>query len=211
MPGAIEIVEPILVVRDLHADELLVLEDFERHAAHCSQCTSALSKNPRSLCGVGRLRAVDVTKYIYTQSGKPFSAVDKEGGRSMRVKLPRESLAVRSLLGVVEDDTRTQSPRRGRAPPVRPPSGNYDSHRPIIHQIQPRPRTPESDALVRQIIERSPSTSSSRRHSIVYQSPRSSPSRSPSSRGSLYTYDNRDRVERRYESARIYRLSDSYR
>ncbi|KAJ5179290.1 hypothetical protein N7492_002500 [Penicillium capsulatum] len=211
MPGPVEIVEPVLVVRDLHADELLVLDDFERHASNCAQCTSALNKNVRSLCDVGRLRAVDVTKYLYTQNGKPFSAVDKEGGRSMRVKLPRESSAVRSLLGVTEEVARTQSPPRGRAPPVRPLSGSYESRRPIIHQIQPRPRTPESDAVVRQIIERSPSTSSSRPHSIVYQSPRSSPSRSPSSRGSLYTYDNRDRAERRYESSRIYRLSDSYR
>lgn len=211
MPAPVEIVEPVLVVRDLRADELLVLDDFERHAGYCAQCTSALTKKLRGFCELGRLRAVDVTKYIYTQGGKPFSTVDREGGRSMRVKLPREAPAVRSLLGVVEDEGRTQSPRRGRAPPVRPPSGNYESQRPIIHQIQPRPRTPESDALVRQIIERSPSASSSRPHSIVYQSPRSSPSRSPSSRGSLYTYDNRDRAERRYESSRIYRLSDSYR
>ena len=213
MPGTIEIVEPPLVVRDLHADELLVLEDFERHANHCSQCTTALNKNPRALCELGKLRSVDVTKYLYSQGGKPFSTVDRESGRSMRVKLPRESPAIRSLLGIVEDTTRTQSPRRGRAPPVRPISGNYESQRPIVHHIEPRPRTPET-GLVRQIIERSPSTSSSRRHSIVYQSPRSSPSRSPSSRGSrgsLYTFDHLDRSERRYESSRIYRLSDSSR
>ena len=198
------VIEPT-VVRDLHDDEKLVLDDFERHAGHCTQCALALENHDNIYCERGHLLAVDVTKYLYSESGKHFAVVDKENGKPMRVKLPREANAVRNLLDSIEGGLHLQSPRRGRAPPVRPPSSRLN--RPIVEHVRPRSRTPDSETIPHEIIERSPA--SSKRHVIVYHSPRHSPrvspARSSSSRGSLYIPDHLDREERRYESSRIYR------
>ena len=211
MPAAIEIVEPIVVVRDLHDDEKLVCDDFERHASHCSHCTLAIERFNNNLCERGHLLAVDVTKYLYSESGKHFSVVDRESGKSRRVKLPRDTSFVRALLDSVEAGMRL---RRGRAPAVRPLSRSFDttlevhtSRRPIVEQVRPRSRTPETSPKPDEIIERSPSAG--KRHVIVYHSPRGSPNRSSSSRGSLYTADHIDRLER--HTTRRYRVSDYYK
>ncbi|KAJ5646960.1 hypothetical protein N7490_003332 [Penicillium lividum] len=197
-------VEPT-VVRDLFDDEKLVLDDFESHIARCTPCALAIETGESYHCERGYLLALDVTKYLYSEGGKPFAAVDKENGKPRRVKLPRDSSATRSLLESIEKGRRLQSPRRGRAPAVRPPNST-SSTRPVIEQARPRTRTPESVSSPLQIIERSPSLS--KRHVIVYprssrQSSRSSnaSSRSPSNRGSLYVPDHLDREERRYESS----------
>ncbi|KAJ5702226.1 hypothetical protein N7488_009774 [Penicillium malachiteum] len=196
MPAQI-VIEPT-VVRDLHDDEKLVLEDFESHASRCTRCGIAAENKENSYCDKGHLLAVDVTKYLYSVNGKHYAVVDKENGKPMRVKLSRDSSATRLLLDSVSEGLRLQSPRRGRAPPVRPPS----SSRPIIEQ-RPRSITPENIVAPHQIIERSPSnSSSSKRHVIVYpRSSRSSnSSQSPSNRGSLYINDHLDREERKYDS-----------
>ncbi|KAJ5226044.1 hypothetical protein N7468_007269 [Penicillium chermesinum] len=200
MPAAI--VTTPTVVRDLHDDEKLVLDEFERHVRHCTQCELALENDDNTQCERGHLLAVDVTQYLYSESGRYFAQVDKEAGKPTRVKLPRDSSSTRYLLESVEHGMRLSSPRRGRAPPVRPPSSrsntssrSANSPRPIVQQVRPRSRTPETRASPTTIIERSPSTG--KRPVIVYQSPRVSPSRSSSNRGSLYINDNMDREERR--------------
>lgn len=210
MPGRIQIVKRIATVRELHDDERLVCDEFERHASHCTQCALALEKSNSNLCERGYLLAVDVTHYLYSESGNKFSVVDKESGKSQRVRLPRDASAVPTLLESIEAGMHL---RRGRAPAVRPPSRErtttYEIHsrRPVVEQIRPRSRTPEPVSQPDEIIERSPR--GSRRHVIVYQSPRRSRNRSTSSsRGSLYTTDRVDRVERR--TSRNHRVSDSH-
>ncbi|KAJ5290867.1 hypothetical protein N7478_000118 [Penicillium angulare] len=195
MPAPL-VIEPT-VVRDLHDDEKLVLDDFESHVSRCTACSLSLETSDNTFCERGHLLALDVSKYLYTKSNKHYAVVDKENGKPMRVKLPRDSNNTRHLLNSVEDGLRLSSPRRGRAPPVRSPT---TPSRPVIEQVRPRSRTPENNEMPHQIIERSPS--SSKRHVIVYpRSSRSSnSSRSPSNRGSLYVNDRLDREERRYES-----------
>lgn len=205
MPAAI--VTTPMVVRDLHDDERLVLDEYERHVGHCTQCELALENIDNTHCERGHLFAVDVTQYLYSESGRHYAQVDKEAGKPTRVKLPRDSHFTRTLLDSVHRGLRLQSPRRGRAPPVRPPSSRSNtssrsaaSPRPLVQQVRPRSHTPETNTSPTTIIERSPSTG--KRPVIVYQSPRSSSSRSPASRGSLYINDNMDREERR---TRVYR------
>lgn len=211
MPGAI-LIEPT-VVRELHDDEKLVLEDFENHAARCTRCNLSNQAYEASYCDRGHNMALDVTRYLYVNNGKHYAVVDKEIGKPMRVKLPRSTTATRRLLESMEEGMRLSSPRRGRASPVRAISSS--SSRPVIEQSRRRSYTPEASSPPLQIIERSPSTS--KRHVIVY--PRSSgsstSSRSPSSRscrsshsscsnrsnrGSLYLDDHLDREERRYDA-----------
>ncbi|KAJ5460503.1 uncharacterized protein N7458_002055 [Penicillium daleae] len=236
MPGPIEIVEPPVVVRDLHDDEKLVVDDFERHVSHCPQCAFALESASDALCDRGQPRAILVTKYIYSVDGKHFSVVDKENGKPMRVKLLRQGSHARTLIENIAKGMRLASPR-GRAPPVMPPSTPpQSSHRrstsirssydatypvgprrsgPVVEHREPRsPRSPRSNTQSPQpsptrIIERSPSSSKPR--VVVYPSPHASPNRSSNSRGSLYNSDRQDRVERHYESTNVRRRSDYYR
>ncbi|KAJ5928325.1 hypothetical protein N7466_007281 [Penicillium verhagenii] len=198
--------EPI-VVRNLHDDENLVLGDFESHVARCNHCALAIETSENYHCERGYLLALDVTKYLYTEGGKTFAAVDRDNGKPRRVKLPRDSSATRSLLVSIEKGVRLQSPRRGRAPAVQrlSPVISHTRPMPVIEQSLPRALTPEPQSPPLQIIERSPSIT--KRHVIVYprssrQSSRSSnaSSRSSSNRGSLYIPDHLDREDRRYET-----------
>lgn len=205
MPAPVEIV----VVRNIHDDEKLVLLEFERHTGCCTQCTLALEERREDLCDDGRRHAIDVTGYLYSKDSKLFSVVDKESGHPMRIRLPREANSVLTLLDAVEKGLDLKTPSRGRAPPVRPLSA---SRRPLIEYVRPRSYSPspeqEPEVEPTRIIERSPK--GSKRRTIVYQPSRSSPSRSPSSRGSLYGADVYTRVERRYESTNVHRKSDYY-
>ncbi|KAJ5190912.1 uncharacterized protein N7498_009897 [Penicillium cinerascens] len=217
MPGQTENVVPPLVVRDMDDAEKLVVEEFKRHVGHCTQCTTALEEQKGGLCERGHPRAVDVTQYLYCKNGKHFSVVDKENGTLMRVKLPRDADSVRNLLDAVEAGMTLKPPRRGRASPVRSPATStiyVPSRRPVIEQSRPRSYSPEPESTATEIIERAPrverSPGQGKRHVIVYQSPRSSTSRSPSSRGSLYSSD-RERSEQRFESSRIRRRGADYR
>lgn len=206
MPTSI-IVERPVVVRDIHDDEKLVVLDFEHHTGRCTQCTLALEEHRDDLCDEGRRYALDVTRYIYRKDSRFFSVVDKENGHPTRVKLPREAATVPTLLEAVEKGMDLKTPGRGRAPPVRPLS---TSRRPLIEYVRPRSYSPEQEpeAEPTRIIERSPK--GSKRRTIIYHTPRGSPSRSPSSRGSLYGPDHHIRVERRYESTTVHRKSDYY-
>lgn len=119
--------------------------------------------------------------------------------------------------------------------PVESYDNTYDvrprlSVRESIVERRPRSYSPETEPASPTIITRKPrstsgsttgSTTGSTKGSskgstknyrvVVHQSPRSSPSRSPASRGSLYGSDQLDRVERRYESSYIKRRADYHR
>ena len=202
MPAPIEPAN-IVVVRNLGDDECYVMEAFEAHAQHCSHCAlpHETYRSGGDLCERGRQYARDVAAYLYVENGKYYSVVDRENGKSMRVKVPRDAVAIRSLLAALTEGLRL------RAPAVRPPEISYDRtypvrpRRPVVEHIAPRPDTPESPS--RAIVEREPR--SPKRRVIVYHSPRGSPSR-----GSLYDADRVDRVERLYESSRIYRPAEYY-
>lgn len=217
MPGQIEIVEAPLVVRDLDDAEKLVVDDFERHVSRCTQCTTALEEHKDGLCERGHPRAVDVTRYLYYKDGKECSVVDKESGMIMRVKLPHQANSVRILLEAVEAGMTLKSPRRGRASPVRSPTTStiyVPSRRPLVEHVRAESYSPEPEPTATEIIERAPRVEGSpgrgKRHVIIYQSPRNSMSRSPSSRGSLYSSD-REVSEQRYESTRVRRRGADYR
>ncbi|KAJ6160075.1 hypothetical protein N7497_004612 [Penicillium chrysogenum] len=194
MPAPIDIIDPLAVVRDLQDDEKLVVDDFERHASHCRFCSHAVQtyKDGLALCESGNTRARTLRNYIFSQSGKHFSTVDFESGKSTRVKLPRDAFASRELFTALEQGLRI----REKAVVVQKPfhvvpstqSTSYDRTYPVP---------------ARRLVERAPRLSRSPT-SIMYRSPGGSPSRPSSSRGSLYGVDRQERVERHYETPRRY-------
>ncbi|CAG8931375.1 unnamed protein product [Penicillium salamii] len=206
MPAPIEISDPLAMSRDLYDDEKLVVDDFERHAGHCTLCASPTQthKNNRSLCARGTSYARAVANYLHSRNGKYFSAVDYESGRSTRIKLPRDAYAVRDLLTALEQGLRIRD-KPVIVQPVQPvqPTVSYDRTYPIPARgaSNLRPRSMSPDAY--QIIERAPRLSRSPT-SIMYRSPGGSPSRPTSSRGSLYDSDFQERGERRTETPRRY-------
>ncbi|KAJ5189547.1 hypothetical protein N7491_005876 [Penicillium cf. griseofulvum] len=214
MPAPIEIIDPLAVVRDLYDDEKLVVEDFERHAGHCHFCSHAVQtyKDGHALCESGNTRARTLRNYLYSQSGKHYSSVDLESGKSTRVKLPRDAFATRELLAAIEQGMHirekavvVQKPTKPAQPVQHGKSKSYDQtyHVPPRQvsgkQVRPRSMSPEAY----QVIERSPRLSGSPT-SIMYRSPggSGSPDRPSSSRGSLYSVDRLERVERHSETRR---------
>ncbi|CAP80401.1 hypothetical protein E8E15_009739 [Penicillium rubens] len=211
MPAPIDIIDPLAVVRDLQDDEKLVVDDFERHASHCRFCSHAVQtyKDGLALCESGNTRARTLRNYIFSQSGKHFSTVDFESGKSTRVKLPRDAFASRELFTALEQGLRI----REKAVVVQKPfhvvpstqSTSYDRTYPVparrVSGKQTRPRSMSPEAY--QLVERAPRLSRSPT-SIMYRSPGGSPSRPSSSRGSLYGVDRQERVERHYETPRRY-------
>lgn len=204
MPAPIDIVEPVVPVRNLEADEVYVMDAFERHASHCPQCADPLKAHEenRSLCERGHQYAIDVADYLYSKNGKSYSALDRELNQPTLVKIPRTCLAVRALLLAIEDGLRLNRKGRGAVKTPRSPIITYDRTYPVPPRRSTTP--PEQPALYNEIIEREP-RDMKRRRVIVYSSPRSSPSR-----GSLYESDAAER--RRYrESSRIYRPTEYHR
>ncbi|KAL4806380.1 hypothetical protein BDV18DRAFT_139346 [Aspergillus unguis] len=217
MPGPITIVDPVLPVRQLEADEEYVMTAFERHADHCPRCSDPLRtfEESQSLCTRGTQHAIDVTNYLYSKRGKSYSAVDRERNQPTLVKIPRDCIATRSLLLAVEDGltlrkeklSRSQSQRSSASSspkPVQKPVISYDR----TYHVAPRINRSQT---VTEIIEREPRTPNvniKSRRIIVYPSPhrsRGSSARGSPSRGSLYDSDAADRIERVKESSRIYR------
>lgn len=185
-------------VRNLEADETFVLLEYETHARKCSRCSDALDayREGRLLCERGLAYARDVANYVFTDSGKAYSAVDREHGEEVLVRIPREYKACRRLLLAVEEGLRLR-----RQQPVI----SYDSTYPVAERRSSVVGSSDADAgaeaddkeMVTEIIERSPRT---RRRVIIYR--RTSPSQTSSSRGSLYEADRADRRERRQQYVR---------
>jgi hypothetical protein len=199
MPGVIQnTYDPVVLVRELHADEDYVMTAFERHASHCRQCANPLEaqRQGRTLCDRGRQYAVDVAKYLYSKNGKAYSVVARERNQPTLVKIPHGCPAVRGLLLAIEDGLRLHRKEQNQTPVI-----SYDRN---YHVPARRPTMPSTS--YREIIEREPRTTTKRRRIIVYPSPRGSPSR-----GSLYDADAVDRIERYYESSRVYRPAEYYR
>ncbi|KAJ6188665.1 hypothetical protein N7519_003573 [Penicillium mononematosum] len=211
MPAPIDIIDPLAVVRDLYDDEKLVVDDFERHASRCRFCSHAVQtyKDGLALCESGNTRARTLRNYIFSQNGKHFSTVDLESGKSTRVKLPRDAFASRELFTALEQGLRIREKAVVVQKPVQPvqstQSTSYDRTYPVparrVSGKQTRPRSMSPEAY--QLIERAPRLSRSPT-SIMYRSPGGSPSRPSSSRGSLYSVDRQERVERHYETPRRY-------
>lgn len=203
MPALLEPIDPNILVRDPRDDETYVMNAFEDHAARCPHCSDSLQS--RALCARGRQHALDVVEYLYSEGGKHFSSVDRENGKSMRVRIPRDARAVCSLLAAVERGLNLRSSA----------VISYDRTYPVAPRVQPiqtiQPRSSRSPEPVREIIEREPASPTPKRRVIIYNSsPRSSHSRG-SSRGSLYDVDSDYRVERRYESSRTRRSIEYHR
>ncbi|GAB1202869.1 hypothetical protein BDV32DRAFT_118540 [Aspergillus pseudonomiae] len=216
MPAPIDVVDPVLPVRELEADEEYVMVAFERHASHCTRCADPLGarKEDRSLCERGHQYAVDVADYLYSKNGKSFSTLDRERNQPTLVKIPRDCRAVRALLLAIEDGLRLNRKEQGAVQPPRSPSPiiTYDRNYPVPPRRSTSPQ--QQPVSYTEIIEREP-RDAMRRRVIVYSSPRSSPSRSsPSrsspSRGSLYESDAAERRRFR-ESSRIYRPTEYHR
>lgn len=201
MPAVIEpSPEPVVLVRELYADEDYVMMAFERHASHCTRCADPLRTHEggRSLCERGRQYAIDVTEYLYSKNGKAHSVVDRELNQATLVKIPRDCAATRGLLLAIENGLHLRR-REGTHP--QPPIITYDQ----TYPVPPRRESTRQSETYHEIIEREPRTLK-RRRVIVYSSPRSSPSR-----GSLYNSDAADRVERYHGSSRVYRRAEYFR
>ncbi|RAL06836.1 uncharacterized protein BO97DRAFT_278399 [Aspergillus homomorphus CBS 101889] len=202
MPHQVEeVVEPVVLVRELEDDELYVLNSFENHAGHCSRCANPTKarEEDRSLCKRGHQYARDVAEYLRSKNGKIYSVVDLERNRSTLVKVPLKYTAARRLLLAIEDGLRVE--RKAAVRNSAPPVISYDA----TYPVPPRRTTTQAYHPTQAIIEREP-RSLKRHRAIIYTSPRSSPSR-----GSLYEADAAERYERVKESSRIYRPTDYHR
>ena len=201
MPAVIDTPpEPVVVVRDLQADEEYVMMAFERHAKHCSHCADPIRTydEGRSLCERGHQYALDVAEYLYSKNGKAYSVVDRDLNQATLVKIPRTCIAHRRLSVAVEKGLRLHRNDRLQTPVI-----SYDQTYDI-----PARQPVQLPEPYHEIIEREP-RAERRRRVIVYPPPRSSPSRG--SRGSLYEADAADRVERYHGSSRLYRPTEYFR
>lgn len=90
-------------VREPHDDEKYVMAAYERHSSRCTKCSIPFELSGRaSLCARGYQYARDVANYLFAQEGKNFSVVARERGKSVQVKIPRNAVAVHSLLAAIE-------------------------------------------------------------------------------------------------------------
>lgn len=101
------IVEPAEVYRDLYDEEMLVVEDLERHIAICLTCDLAIREirlDYQGVCELGHKLAVDASQYIYSKDGHYFSSLfsGTRFGRARRLNLPRNFTTTRTLLKAVE-------------------------------------------------------------------------------------------------------------
>lgn len=206
MPGLVNSArDPVVLVRELHADEDYVMGAFERHASHCTRCADPIRTydDGRTLCERGHQYALDVAEYLYSRNGKAHSVVDKELHQATLVKVPRSYASARGLLLAIEDGLRLRRKERNLKSPVISYDRDHQDSR--SHSPPRRASYRYSLPAYHEIIEREPRTPK-RRRVIVYPSPRSSPSR-----GSLYNSDAVDRVERYYGSSRVHRPAEYYR
>ena len=111
-------------------DEAYVMKAFARHASHCRSCANPyeVHRSGGTLCPKGHQRALDVAQYVYGQSGKTYSLVDREGNQHVQIEIPPNCDAVRSLLRAME---------RGLRIMKRAPSVSYDR----TYYVPPRPAT----------------------------------------------------------------------
>ncbi|EEA28209.1 hypothetical protein TMatcc_003474 [Talaromyces marneffei ATCC 18224] len=182
---------PVTKVRDLEVDESFVLTEYETHARKCTRCADALDafREGRLVCDRGLAYARDVANYVFTKSGKAYSAVDNEHDEEVLVRIPREYKACRRLLLAIEEGLRLR-----REQPIVSYDATYPvgARRPATADSTPAAVSDDEAEPVTEIIERSPRT---RRRVIIYR--RTSPGHTSSSRGSLYEADRVDRQERR--------------
>jgi hypothetical protein len=154
---------PVTRVRDPEVDESFVLTEYETHARKCTRCVDALDafREGRLLCDRGLAYARDVANYVFTKSGKAYSAVANEHDEEVLVRIPREYKACRRLLLAIGEGLRLR-----RQQPIVINNAPY----PVGAR---RPATANSAAVsdddgepVTEIIERAPRT---RRRVIIYR------------------------------------------
>ncbi|OJJ43967.1 hypothetical protein ASPZODRAFT_135385 [Penicilliopsis zonata CBS 506.65] len=222
MPAALEPTrEPVLLLREMHADEEYVVNAFERHAGHCLRCAAPLDtlRAGDSLCERGLSYAADVAQYLYSKQGKAYSVIARERHQPTLVKIPRDCPAVRNLLLAIEDGLRLHRASVRFAPVVSHEKKTHthtyrvSSRSPV--RLPSPPASPATSSIStfsasspsqrHEIIEREPRSSQPSRV-VVYPSPQASPSR-----GSLYERDAVERIERFHTPSRIRRTTEYYR
>lgn len=122
--------EPIYS-RASRADEVFVMERFERHARNCPRCHDPYStyREGRRLCDVGHPLAKDVVQYLSLKGGKAYSRADEKNGQTVRVEIPPGCPSVMGLLQAVRHGILER--KLGEAQPV-------VSHDKTYH-VPPRP------------------------------------------------------------------------
>ena len=190
----VAIADKVEYCRAPHDDELMVMEDFARHADHCDRCN--FPRVSKGLCNRGNSLARTLAEYVYQKNGRAFAVSDKvRRNESVRVEIPAKTRniegqkfdmqPVRGLL--VAASNGLDITRRATPSPVR---------QPILHQPvrstslrQPTERRPEADLVTIRPGGKREERREQRREA------ESRPSR-PTGRGSLYRSDEEARARR---------------
>jgi len=126
---------------------------FASHASHCSRCADPYRTHLEggTLCDRGHALAHDITQYIYSKAGLPFSVTDRERtGDRVQIEVPPGYDAVRSLLKAMDRGLRIRGTNEAKEPAV------SQRHYYVPERTAPRmERRPEAT-----IVEVRPSTSS---------------------------------------------------
>ena len=132
---------------------------FASHASHCSRCADPYRTHLEggTLCDRGHALAHDITQYIYSKAGLPFSVTDRERtGDRVQIEVPPGYDAVRSLLKAMDRGLRIRGKNEARGPVAR--AATAERHYYVPERTAPRmERRPEAT-----IVEMRPSTGSRR-------------------------------------------------
>ncbi|PGH15005.1 hypothetical protein AJ79_02685 [Helicocarpus griseus UAMH5409] len=136
--------------REAGDDERYVMEEFSKHTVECFRCNrpyEAFCKG-RPLCPAGNGYAHEVLKYIYQKCGRPYSVVDREQGRYVRMEIPDGCQVVLDLLKALDEGLVIPRPRRPHRPQSVIVHNSEANQEPRILHIQPLSRRPVSSAVI---------------------------------------------------------------
>ncbi|KAL3465443.1 hypothetical protein BJX64DRAFT_285385 [Aspergillus heterothallicus] len=149
--AVVDLVEPVLPVRELGDDENFVTRAFERHVEYCDQCKFPLHAQEEglALCDRGDKYANDVATYLYSKNGKAYSVVDRVLNQRTLVKIPRDFLATRSLLLAIEAGLRLEGNKL-------PPKNDFEEPPPIASCERTYPNSPHRSLRAIDLGQREP-------------------------------------------------------
>jgi len=117
MPGVLRVTispNPTSSCRPLRYDERSVLEAFNNHASHCSDCADPLATYHAggTLCSRGHAYARDLGQYVYFKAGRAWSLLDREDtGERVQIEVPAPWKSVRALCEAASKGLRIKSRR----------------------------------------------------------------------------------------------------
>ncbi|KAJ6035931.1 zinc finger protein [Penicillium herquei] len=93
---------PRTIICKLSTHEQFVIDEFEKHVAHCTLCPHDLQNNDTITCVEGDACATRIASLLFSENGAWFSVNAHKNGEAGRVLMPRQAQYVRCLLEGIE-------------------------------------------------------------------------------------------------------------